>query len=54
MIEKAVLQGGGFPLPDLLCQVAAAAPTQDWEEGPASLARCQSSRWEKQFTETAL
>lgn len=25
-----------------------------WEEGPASLARCQSSRWEKQFTEAAL
>lgn len=57
MIEKAVPQGGGFPLPvpALLCQVAAAAaPAQGWEEGPAGLARCQSSRWEKQFTEGAL
>lgn len=35
MIEKAVPQGGGFPLPlpGLLCQVAAAAPAQDWKVG---------------------
>lgn len=35
MIEKAVLQGGGFPLllPALLCKVAADAPTWDWEMG---------------------
>lgn len=35
MIEKAVPQGGGFPLPlpGLLCQVAAAAPAQDWKGG---------------------
>lgn len=33
MTEKAVPQGGGFPLllPDLLCQVAAAVPAQHWE-----------------------
>lgn len=35
MIEKAVLQGGGFPLllPSLVCKVAADAPTWDWEMG---------------------
>lgn len=33
MIEKAVPQGGGFPLPALLCQVAAAAPAQGWQVG---------------------
>lgn len=33
MIEKAVPQGGGFPLllPGLLCKAAADAPARDWE-----------------------
>lgn len=35
MIEKAVPQGGGFPLllPGLLCKAAADALTRDWEMG---------------------
>lgn len=39
MIEKAVPQGGGFPLllPGLLCKAAADAPARDWEMWPGVL-----------------